>query len=418
MDERQERRWRRKAIRLWLRGYSDRRIQRHVPRSLGWLHKWQQRYIQDSWSGLKSQSRQRRHRSGYSVQVRRLVLRVRRRLAQRKIGRLVGARAIQREIRRARLLPRPQRPSRSTIQRMLREAHLIPRRRRARVIYHPHPTPSDQYVIQAMDWTERYLAGGMKVYAFHSLDLAIHDLYQTIGENKRRCTAEAHALNTWENLGLPHAVLIDNDAAWCGSLKTARYFSHFMRVALWLGIELIFTPPAEARFNGAVERVNGLWNQQFWNLHHFQSYGQVQGTSPQFVAWYQHHYEPPSLGEQTPAEARQQVVRCRLTVQQAQSIPDDLPLTAGRIHFIRRVDAHGDIQVLHETWHIDRRLAGQYVWATIRLQEQRLCIYHRASAHEPVRLRKTFRYPLAEPVVPLQPQFKRFGRRRSVFTMW
>jgi hypothetical protein len=316
------------------------------------------------------------------------------------------------------LLPPQQRPSRATIKRILRDAHLTPRRRRTNAVYHPHPTPTDNYLIQAMDWTARYLEGGAKVYAFHSLDVAIHDLYQTISDNKRRDTAEAHALKTWANLGLPHAVLVDNDAAWCGSLKTARYFSHFMRLALWLGIELIFIPLAEAEFNGAVERVNGLWSQQFWNLRHFDSRTQVRRCSPQFVEWYRTSYEPPRLGERTPAEARWQVARCRLTAAQCQAIPAHLPLTAGRMHFIRWVDPQGDIHLLHETWHVDRRLAGQYIWATITLHEQRLRIYHRHSVHNPVRLCKTFRYTLTEPIVPLQPQFKRFGRRRNVFTMW
>lgn len=269
-----------------------------------------------------------------------------------------------------------------------------------------------------MDWTARYLEGGAKIYAFHSLDLALHDLYQTISVHKGGAAAEAHALKTWENLGLPQAILIDNDAAWCGSLKTARYFSHFMRLALWLGIELIFIPVGEAAFNGAVERVNGLWSQQFWNLRHFESRTQVRRCSPQFVQWYQTRYEPPCLGEHTPAEAGRRVRRCRLTPTQGQAIPERLPLTAGRMHFIRLVDAHGDVHVLHETWHVDRRLAGQYVWATLSLHEHYLRIYHRRSASEPVRLRKIFRYRLAEPVMPLPPQFKRFGRRRNVFTMW
>lgn len=418
MDEKQERRWRRKTIRLWLRGSSDRQIQQHVPRSLGWIHKWQQRYIQLGWQGLKSESHQRHHRSGFSNQVRQVVLRVRRHLAKRKVGRLVGARAIQREIRRARLLPPKQRPSRATIKRILRDAHLTSRCSPRRVVYRPHPTPTDDYIIQAMDWTVRYLEGGSKVYAFHSLDLAIHDLYQTIADNKRGATAEAHALKTLENLGLPHAFLIDNDAAWCGSLKTARYFSHFMRLALWLGIELIFIPLAEAEFNGAVERVNGLWSQQFWDLRHFDSRAQVRRCSPQFVEWYRTHYEPPHLDEQTPMEARRQVARCRLKPVQGQAIPARLPLTVGRIHFIRLVDEQGNIRLLHEIWHVDRRLAGEYVWATITLHEQRLRIYHRRSAHDPVRLRKTFRYMLSESVSPLQAQFKRFRRRRNLFTMW
>lgn len=102
MDEKQERRWRRKMIRLWLCGASDRQIQQQVPRSLGWMHKWQQRFGAAGWSGLQSQSRERHAPSGYADRVRQVVRRVRRQLAKRKVGRLVGARAIQREIRRAR----------------------------------------------------------------------------------------------------------------------------------------------------------------------------------------------------------------------------------------------------------------------------------------------------------------------------
>ena len=268
-----------------------------------------------------------------------------------------------------------------------------------------------------MDWTARYLERGAKIYAFHSLDLMIHDLFQTVSDNKQSVTAETHALNTWEKQGIPHALLIDIDAAWRGSLKATRYFSHFMRLALWLGMELIFIPVGEPEFNSTLERVNGLWNQQFWNLHHFEARRQVERTSPQFVQWYRTVYEPPRLGEHTPAELRRSVNRVCLTRTQRQSIPDILPLTEGRIHFIRHVNDQGEIEVLHETWHIDKRLAGEYVWATVTLHEQRLRIFHRCSRSEPIRLRKTFSYSLDEPVVSLQPQFKRYERRRNMFTM-
>ena len=419
MDEKQERRWRRLAIRLWLCGFSDRYIQRQVPRSLGWLHKWQKRYEHSGWDGLKSQSRCPQHTDRYPETVRQVVVRVRHKLAKRKVGRLVGARAIEREIRRGRLLPLEQRPSRATIKRILHENHLVPPAQRKcspRGAY-PQPTPTQDYIIQAMDWVVRYLEGGAKCYAFHSLDLAIRDLYQSLRDNKRGATAEAHALETWENLGIPHAIQIDNDAAWCGSLKTARYFSRFMRRALGLGIELLFIPVAEPEHNGDVERINGLWGQQFWNLRHFDSRAQVRRSTPQFVEWYRTRYEPPSLGEQTPTEARQQVMRRCLTPAERQAIPGQLPLTAGRIHFIRLVDPEGNIRVLHEVWHVDQRLAGQYVWATLTLHEQRFRIYHRRSAQAHPRLVKVFRYTLDEPVVPLQKQFQRSKRRRNMFTM-
>jgi len=105
MDEKQEQRWRRKAIRLWLQGFSDRDIQRQVPRSLGWLHKWQKRYEQLGWDGLASGSRRPHRTASYPMPVRQLIIQVRRKLAKRRVGRLVGARAIEREIRRGRLLP-------------------------------------------------------------------------------------------------------------------------------------------------------------------------------------------------------------------------------------------------------------------------------------------------------------------------
>ena len=417
MDEKQERRLRRKAIRLWLQGVSDREIQQHVSRSLGWIHKWQQRYTDSGWSGLQSQSHRPHQPTGYANAVCQLVLRVRRQQSKRKIGRLIGPRAIQREIRRGCLLPKDQIPSCSTIQRILRAAHLITRVPAKRTRYHPHPRPTADYMIQAMDWTARFLEGGKKVYAFHTLDLALYALFQTISDNKHSVTAQTHSLNTWEKQGLPHALLIDNDAAWRGSLKATRHLSHFMRLALWLGIELIFIPVAEPEYNGTLERVNGLWNQQFWNLRHFESLAQVARTSPQFVEWYCTQYEPPNLNDHPPSEMRQQVNSIRLTYRQRQSIPETLPLTEWRIHFIRCVDEHCDIELLHETWHIDKRLAGEYVWATIFLHEHCLRIYHRRSPSERVRLRKIFHYPLDEPVVPLQAQFKRYERRRNMFTM-
>jgi putative transposase len=417
MDEKQERRLRRKAVRLWLQGYGDREIQQQVPRSLGWLHKWQHRYIDLGWNGLRSQSHRPHQPTGYSELVRQLVLRVRRQLSKRPVGRLIGARAIQREIRRGQLLPKNLCPSRPTIQRILQAGHVTHPGQSQRTVYHPHPRPTEDYIIHAMDWTARYLEGGEKIYAFHSLDLGIHDLFQTVSDNKQSVTAETHALNTWEKQGLPHALLIDNDAAWRGSLKATRYFSHFMRLALWLGMELIFIPVGEPEFNGTLERVNGLWNQQFWNLNHFESRRQVERTSPQFVHWYRTVYEPPRLGEHTPAEMRRTVKRICLTRAQRQSIPETLPLTEGRIHFICHVNEHGEIELWHETWHIDKRLAGEYVWATVSLHEQRLQIYHRRSRSEPIRLRKTFHYSLDEPVVPLQSQFKRYERRRNMFTM-
>lgn len=111
--------------------------------------------------------------------------------------------------------------------------------------------------------------------------------------------------------------------------------------------------------------------------------------------------------------------RVRLTAQQAAALPVDahLPITAGRVHVIRQVNGEGEISVLNETWHVDKRLAHHYVWATILTHDHVLRIYHKRAAHAPVRLVKSFPYRPQEPVVALQAAFKRHASRRKMCTM-
>lgn len=418
MNEKYERALRRKASRLQLQGLSLREIGRRVRRSVGWVSKWLRRVERLGSAGLHSQSRRpRRSAHRYPAHVRRVVARVRRRLEKRTVGRLMGASAIAREIRLERLLPKRQRPSRSTIKRILHEADLIRPPRAAREVYYPPLLNTARYVLQLMDWTSRYLEGGAKVYAFHSIDVETRMISQTISDTKRGVVARAHALNTWKTLGLPDFCQIDNDADWRGTLKQPRYVSAFMRLALYVGVELLFIPKAEAERNGLVEWLNGLWGKAFWSSQHFCSVRQVQRRSPAFLSWYSHHYEPFRQHPHTPAQAHRRVARRRLTAREIRSIPNRLPITAGRIHFMRRVDEQGDIHVLHETWHVTKRLAGHYVLASILTPERRLLIHYRRSHRHAVRRLKTYRYVFAEPVVPLRPEFRRPYRRRKLFTM-
>jgi hypothetical protein len=186
---------------------------------------------------------------------------------------------------------------------------------------------------------------------------------------------------------------------------------------LWLGIELIFIPPAEPERNGAVERVNGLWVESFWKRNHFRSWADLFHKRHRFTWWYKHEYHPPSLGGRTVAQAMRGQRRARLTAPQVRALPEALPLTAGRVHFIRRVSSRGEIKLLNETWKVSRSLAHHYVWATVLTQAHRLEIYHRRSQRAAPRLIKTFAYPLPEAVVPLRHEFRRHPRRVPILSL-
>ena len=131
----------------------------------------------------------------------------------------------------------------------------------------------------------RYLTGGEKVFVFHTIDLDTHALAQTVCADKSSDSTSQHLLWACRELGRPDFLQLDNDAAFTGLGRQARGFGRFLRIALYLGIELIFIPPAEPQRNHIVERVNGLWVSSFWEKEHFASRREVVRKSGKFLAW-------------------------------------------------------------------------------------------------------------------------------------
>jgi putative transposase len=401
MDDRQEFRRRRQAIRWRLQGLAHKFILKRVHRSRAWLSKWQKRFDRQGTAGLRSHSRKPHHTpSACSPQLVRLIVRTRRRLVKQKVG-LIGARAIQRELRKV-LGPRP--PSLATINRVL-QTHDLVATPPAAPAYFPKPLTVLEGSLHALDWTCRYLEAGAKVYAFHTLNLRTRACTQTIAADKSGETVIRHGLDTWKTLGIPRFLQLDNDAAFCGGYKAPRIFGQFVRLCLYLGIELIFLPVAEPECNGEVEELNGLWAHAFWERRRFTSLGRVARASVAFVRWYMTDYAPPLLGDATPRQAHRHETKHRLTATQIAHLPDSLPITAGRIHFIRKVKPDGTVSVFNESWNMSKRLAGKYVWVTIITHRRRLEIWYQRSLQHDWRLRKTYAYDIPETVARLRPEF-------------
>lgn len=401
MDEKHELQLRRHAIQLWLQGVKAKSILKTVQRSRVWLSKWQKRFEPAGAKGLHSHSR-RPHAMPQACPPRvvRLIVRTRRRLVKQAVG-LIGPRAIRRELRK---VLGDDAPSITTIKRVLHAHHLIATPPAA--AYCPRPVLMVAGSLHALDWTCRYLEDGPKVYAFHTLHLRTRACAQTIAADKSTPTVIRHCLTSWKTLGIPDFLQLDNDAAFCGGYKVPRVFGQVVRLCLYFGIELIFLPIAEPERNGEVEAFKGLWGgPAFWERHHFVSVRHVERVSPTFVRWYLTDYVPPHLAERTPQQAHGRELKRRLTATQIAHLPKPLPITAGRLHFIRKVKPDGTISLLNETWKVSKRLAGKYVWATIITQCRRLEIWYQPSAQQEWCLRKTYAYDIPETVARLKPEF-------------
>jgi putative transposase len=398
--------YRRQAIRLLLKGYRPCEILKQIPRGRTWLYKWQHQFARGGWESLKGEvCRPTTVPHAYTPQARAVVRRVRRSLQHRPVG-LVGARAIQRELQTHALLHPV--PALATIKRGLKQAGLLKATPPPPpAIHYPAPQAADGLVLHVMDWTGRYLEGGAKVFVFHTGDTQTQALAQTLREDKTAASLHHHVHQVWQTLGLPHGLLLDNDSACTGGERAPRRFGTFVRLCLYVGIELIFIPPGEPKRNGVVESLHGLWARSFGNRAHFGSFADVCRKSPHFLQWYMHAYTPPAWDGRTPAQAHRSVKRHRLTAAQRKALPAVVPLTAGRLHFIRRVTPEGTIHLLGEPWKVGRRFTHPYVWATIITHRQRLEIHHQRSAQSKIRLVKTFPYPIAEPIHSLRPEYQR-----------
>ena len=404
--------YRRKAFKLFDQGKSVTQIRRLIPRSRAWVYKWKRRFAQQRWYALDSLPKAP-HSSAhqYPQGTVALVLRLRQHLARSSVG-LLGARAIRQEVRRRHLLRVV--PSLVTINRWLKQAGLLPTARLPGAApYSPQPHLPENCGLLSCDWISRYLKGGEKPYALHPIDAQTHALCQTISTDKTTAALIHHILQAFTELGLPDFLQLDKDGAFTNLGKNQRVFGRFLRVLLYLGVEPLFIPPGEPKRNSLLEGVNHLWAQSFFDKAHFTSVAQRKRRSPKFLSWYSRS-APPRLGGLSVEEAKRGVKRRKLTAREQRSLPAHLPLTAGRIHFIRRVDERGEIRLLNESWKVSKRLVGEYVWATVDLAAQHLLISDRKSDRAQAKRIKQYDYGGAEPVKRQMPQYRRRTRRVKV----
>ena len=405
---------RQEAIRRRLQGERRVAICHDLQRSLQWFDKWWAIYRHNPKTDFADRSRApltSPHKIPPAVE--QAVLAVRQSLEaavtpHTKYG-LIGARQIHAQLQRLQIKPLPSVP---TIQRILAQHHVThPLGAASAAAYYPWSQAWGVNVIQATDIITKHLRGGQQIQNFHTIDHYSHAVYLSPQEDKSSATTYAHLLKTWAKLGLPIFHQFDNEGAFCGGHTHPRVIGQVLRLALFCGVELIFTPYYDAKRNYQIETFHSLWVAAFWSRALFTSREEVESESRVFLRWYHHHDHPPSLAGKTPAQMRRNIQVVRLTPDLLSLIRDHgagrLPLGAGRIHFMRKVDSLGNIALLNETWAVGKKWVGQYVRATISTAQQTLTVWHKADANRDWQLLKTRQFRLKESAHDLLPAFRR-----------
>lgn len=402
------------AIRRHLQGERRQAICHDLRRSLRWLDKWWAAYCADPQIDFASGSRAP-HTSPQATAraVVSAVVSVRRTLEaattpQTRYG-LIGPRAIQAHLEKLGLAA----PSPATIQRILHAHGLTqPRGAGKDTAFYPWPVAWAVNAIQATDIITRHVRGGEEIQNFHTIDHFSHAVFLSQHADKNSVTSSEHLIATWSKLGLPCLHQFDNEGSFCGGYTHRRILGRVVRLCLFCGVEPLFTPFYEPKRNYQIETFHSLWDRAFWSRHQFRDLAHVRREVPLFLRWYQYLYRPPALAGRTVAQVRRGAQIVRLIPELQRMIPlDRLPVTAGRIHFMRRVDATGHIELLNEAWNVGPKWIGEYVRATINTATQCLSIWSKADEQADWRLLKERRFQFNEPVQALCPVFHRNAAR-------
>ena len=251
--------------------------------------------------------------------------------------------------------------------------------------------------------------GITRFYSFHTLDVAGHTAFASQFTDKQTISMCRHLIEAWRFMGVPTVSQMDNEMAATGGGRYPYTISQVARLHLLVGIHLVFIPQGEPGRNASIESFNNLWQQRVLKRHNCPNLNGIRRISERFVQYYNYHKPHRGLTEKEHGTRFPGVLRDRLwkslrhmpknfTLEKYidQSGHLNIPIAKGRVSFIRKVDAHGRIEVNGVTYFIRRKLEGQYAIATIFTHRKRLVV------KQDNKIIKSFPFPIKEkPVLSL-----------------
>jgi len=402
---------RKAAIHLLRSGFSPTEVARRMKRSVGWVTKWRDRYQEEGWAGLEDRSRAAKNAwQAHPESVRQAIRQARSELeAEVHAGnglRYIGSSAIQ-----ARLREKRERgeyegplPSTATIERVLRAADMVrPWQEAEAEVHYPHLHPTAPQQLIQVDIVPHYLRGGQAVACFNAIDVVSR--YPTGQAKARRRSQEAceFLIHTWQTLGIPRYTQVDNEGCFSGGFTHRGVLGKVLRLALHVGTELVFSPFYHPASNGFVERFHQDYDDHVWEHTDLQSVADVQQQAEAFFSDYRHSGHHSALQGQSPAAVHSQV-KATLLAADSTCPQKKLPLTEGRVHFMRKVSQEGTVKVCNIEWNVPQPENTPTVWVTLEfaVTGATLCIYDTAPDAEQRTCLATYDFPLNEPVLPRQ----------------
>jgi hypothetical protein len=400
------------AIHLLRSGLSAADVAEKLQASPAWVYKWRRRFLEhQDWASLQDRSRAPQHHANeLPVEVRRAICEIRSLLESeaRQPGHLsyIGARAIRERYKKKQ--PGLRVPSIASIERIIAAAGMThPSQPALDEIDYPHLRASEPHQLLQVDIVPHFLPGGPCVSCFNAIDVVSRYPAGAQYLSKHSQEAVDFLVQVWHELGIPDYTQVDNESCFSGGYTHPGVLGKVLRLGLFVGTELLFSPVRHPESNGFIERFHQDYNQNVWHKYELLDLASVQQRSQPFFEMYRQSRHHSALQGRCPAELH--LCRPGRQLPQPFSLPERLPLTQGQVHFLRAVNAEGHISLLNLSWPVPKAQPKQGVWATLSftVKGARLRIYD-AAPDAPKRFcLAEYPFVLNEPVLPLRPEFQR-----------
>jgi hypothetical protein len=292
-----------------------------------------------------------------------LVLRSRSRLAHSDLG-AIGADAIRRDLLGQGL---PEVPSVRTISRILARRGALDGRRRTR----RPPPPKGWYLpdvaaaaaeLDSFDIVEGLvIKDGPQVEVLNGVSLhgGLVASWPVACPVTSKLTVAA-LLEHWRGVGLPGYAQFDNDMIFQGTHRYPDALGRVIRLCLSLAVVPVFVPPTEMGFQAAIESYNGWWQARVWARFQHPDLPALQGRSRRHVRALRQH-----------RAARIEAAPAR------RAFPADWQLDLktrprGRLVYLRRTNAQGEVALLGRTWRVSEVWASRLVRCEVDLDEDKI----------------------------------------------
>jgi len=274
------------------------------------------------------------------------------------------------------------------------------RKAQPKAVKYPHLHPSHPHQLIQVDIVPHFLTGGSRLPCFNAIDVVSRYPTGQAFPQRRSLDAANFLIHVWQTLGIPHYTQLDNEGCFSGGATHPYIVGRVVRLALQVGTEVVFSPIYHPASNGSIERFHQDYDRHVWEDTYLHNQAHVNKQADQFFTAYRDSTHHSALDEQSPHQVHLRIPPKKLAASFVLTT-HTLPLYAGRVHFMRKVDVDQSITVLNAAWSVPCASPDQGVWVTLELapSQTTLWVYDAAPDSTQRTLLATHPFPLTDVVL-------------------